>query len=142
MRAVDLIVCSTLFLVLSSTGFSEEINCPRSISEKPMVTSGATSWETITTDGSRSLDRVDIYLGNPINHAAQVPDSEKTLHSKEMVTWALPNAGHDTYWAGCAYTGTTAVLAKKLDAKFTTCTASYALLPTGKRLRLSQLTCQ
>ena len=76
-------------------------------------------------------------------HGAQNPDSTERNGSEiERVTWKLTSSASEKFAVGCAYTGTTAVLYKTLDAGIRRCVATYALLPTGRRQRLQSMQCE
>lgn len=119
-----------------------EIHCPASITETPTVSTEEKQWIVVAIPGERHLERVGIYLGNPSESGAQVPDSTKTIKKKETVTWRLTRSETDTFWVGCSYGGTTAMLFQKVDTSVAACVASYDLLPSGRRQRLSAMICR
>lgn len=119
-----------------------EISCPGSISETPSVSEANKRWIVVASSGERQLDQAGIYLGDPSQYGAQVPDSTTKTKGTETVSWHLVRSPTDTFWVGCSYVGTTAMLFQRLDAAVTFCAASYELLPSGKRLRLSHLDCR
>lgn len=88
------------------------------------------------------MERAGVYLGNPPEYGALVPDATHRSTLRETVTWRLVRAPEDVFWIGCAYTGTTAMLFKKLDSGVTRCTVTYDLLPSGRRQRLRVLECR
>lgn len=142
MRSLFVLSITTLALTLSCAAPAVEIHCPASMTETPTVSSAEKQWVVVAPSGERYLERVGIYLGNPSEDGAQVPDSTKTDKRKETVTWRLTRSETDTFWVGCSYVGTTAMLFQKVDAKATTCVAAYDLLPSGRRQRLSAMVCQ
>lgn len=145
MKSTSFLSISTMVFTLSSTALAAvaaEIHCPASVTETPTVSTEEKQWIVVAIPGERNLERVGIYLGNPSEYGAQVPDSTKTVKKKETVTWRLTRSETDTFWVGCSYVGTTAMLFQKVDAKATTCVASYDLLPSGRRQRLSAMVCQ
>ena len=140
-------ILSTTLLVLSplfacSSIPAAEINCPESITETPTVSAVDSIWTVVADTGERRLEHVGIYLGSLSEYGAQVPDSTTTLKKKEMVTWRIIRGETDTFWVGCSYVGTTALLFQKLDSSVTKCIATYDLLPTGRRQWLSSMECQ
>jgi hypothetical protein len=119
-----------------------DIVCPLSIVETPGVSTETKDWSVVAPSGERPLEHVGIYLGSLSEHGAQVPDSDEPIKGKEAVTWRLARKEGDTFWIGCSYVGTTAMLFQKVAAAVTTCVASYDLLPIGKRQRLSAMICR
>lgn len=131
-------------LILSFSGDSAvaaEIFCPRTITETPTVATANNQWTVVALLGERPLEGVGVYLGDPPEHGAQVPDSTKTIKKARIVKWRLVRAEKDTFWVGCTYVGTTAMLFQKLDAKVSACAATYDLLPSGRPQRLSGMVC-
>lgn len=96
----------------------------------------------VTSSGPRPVEHAGIYLGSPDEQAALVPDAQRKSRTEEIITWQIKRAESDDFWLGCSYTGTTAMLFRKLDSAVRGCTASYDLLPTGKRQRLRNIACQ
>lgn len=127
---------------ISSPSVAGEIKCPSSITETPTVSSNDKRWTVVTNSGERPLEHVGIYLGTLSEYGAQVPDATKKSKRKEMETWNIKRSPTDTFWVGCSYVGTTAVLFQELDSSVKVCVATYDLLPSGRRQRLSALDCQ
>lgn len=145
MRSTFFLPISVMAISLSfttHTAVATEIHCPASVMETPGVSTEEKEWTVIANSGERHLEHVGIYLGAPSEYSAQVPDSTKTVKKKQIVKWRLTRSQTDTFWVGCSYVGTTAMLFQKVDAKATTCVASYDLLPSGRRQRLSAMVCQ
>lgn len=145
MKSTSLLSVSGMVLCLSfraHVAVAEEIHCPTSVTESPAVVTNEKNWTVVARSGERHLEHVGIYLGTPAEYSAQVPDSTKTLKKKQMVKWQLTRSETDTFWVGCSYLGTTAMLFQKIDAKATTCVASYDLLPSGRRQRPSTMVCE
>lgn len=145
MRSISFLSISAMVLTRSFTApaaFAAEIHCPTLITETPTVSKEDKQWIVVASSGERQLERVDIYLGTLSEYGAQVPDSTKTVKKKEIVTWPISRSETDTFWVGCSYVGTTATLFQKVDANVTACVASYDLLPSGKRQRLSAMDCR
>lgn len=144
MRSTFFLPISLLFLTLFATHatVAAEIHCPTSVKETPTVSTEEKQWTVVASSGERHLEHVGIYLGDPSEYSAQVPDSTKTVKKKQIVKWRLTRSKTDTFWVGCSYVGTTAMLFQKVDGKATMCVASYDLLPSGRRQRLSAMVCQ
>lgn len=128
--------------LLPSWTRAEEIRCPHLISEAPSVQTAEPGWTIVATEGKRPLERAGVYLGPPPEYGALVPDATHRSSRKETVTWHLVRTPEDVFSIGCAYTGTTAMVFKKLDSSVTTCTVTYDLLPSGSRQRLRLLECR
>ena len=126
------------------------IVCPHSIVETANVSTEEKGWTVVAPTGKRRLHDVDIYFGSISNHlelGKQVPDSETSSKIKETVTWVLPRDKDEndtrTYWIGCSYLDTSAVLFKKVDATVTTCVATYDFVPGGgSKPQLSSMICR
>lgn len=129
-------------LSISSPSVAGDIKCPGSITETPTVSLTDKRWTVVTNSGERPLEHVGIYLGTLSEYGAQVPDATKKSKRKETVTWNIQRSPTDTFWVGCSYVGTTAVLLQELDSSVNVCMATYDLLPSGRRQRLSTLNCQ
>jgi hypothetical protein len=145
MRSIPLLSILLLALCLpfvAHPAVAANIVCPSSIVEAPGVSTEVKDWSVVAASGERQLEHVGIYLGSISEHGAQVPDSVKSVKAKETVTWRLTRKESDTFWIGCSYVGTTAMLFQKVDAAVATCVASYDLLPSGKRQRLSAMSCR
>jgi hypothetical protein len=127
---------------ISSPSIASEIKCPSSITETPTVSITDKRWTVVANSGERPLEHVGIYLGTLSENGAQVPASTKKAKRKETVTWNIKRSLTDTFWVGCSYVGTTAVLFQELDSSVTLCAATYDLLSSGRRQRLSTLDCQ
>jgi len=126
----------------ASPSVAGEIRCPGSITETPSVSTADQGWNIVAGTGTRPLEHVGIYLGDPADYGAQIPDSTKRIGPQERISWRIVRAPADTFWVGCSYVGTTAMLFQKLDSSITLCVATYDLLPSGKRQRLSTLDCR
>ena len=129
-------------LSISSPSVAVEVKCPGSITETPIVSINDKQWTVVANSGERPLEHVGIYLGTLSDYGALVPDSTKKTKRKETITWNIKRSPTDTFWVGCSYIGTTAVLLQKLDFGLKVCVATYDLLSTGRRQRLSTLDCQ
>ena len=103
-----------MVLTLPFAAVAAEIHCPASITETPTVSTEEKQWLVVATSGVRQLEHVGIYLGNPSEYGAQVPDATKTADKKETVTWRFLRSATDTFWIGCSYLGTTAMLFQKV----------------------------
>lgn len=134
-------VTSSLLIATRST-LAAEIHCPETITELPTVSNKNKEWTVITSSGERQLESIGIYLGTPAEYGAQVPDSTRTIGKKEDITWKITRSTADTFWLGCSYVGTTAMLFQKLAATVKECVATYDLLPSGKRQRLRTVECR
>lgn len=135
-----LILVGLSFFSLAASGAT--IECPRTIVEKPTVASANPAWSVIASSGERQVEHAGVYLGIGTEYGAQIPDSTWTTGREEHVSWKMPSATAETYWIGCSYSGTTAVLIVKLKPDIASCVATYALLPTGKRQRLKKIDCR
>jgi hypothetical protein len=130
------------------TAFAANIVCPHSIVETPNVSTEEKGWIVVAPTGKRRLHDVDIYFGNISNHlelGKQVPDSETSSKTKETATWVLPRNKdeNDTYWIGCSYLDTSAILFQKVDAAVTKCVATYDfVLGGGSKPQLSGMVCR
>lgn len=146
MRSISFLAVSIMTLVplfMARPAHAVTIHCPKIIMETPAVSTVAKTWTVSAIKGERPLEHVGIYIGNSSEYGAQVPDATETIRTnEETVTWKIPTEEKETFWVGCAYTGTTATLFKKLDAGVAVCVASYALLPTGRRQRLNGMECR
>ena len=136
------------FVVLAAVGASPAyakattIHCPQSIVEKPSVAQVPAVCILVADSGLRPLEQAGVYVVISGEYSAQVPDSTKSARREERVNWRLPASPADTYWIGCAYSGTTAKLMIRLAPDVESCDVSYALLPTGKRQRLDRISCR
>lgn len=136
------ILLAVFYLSMPPRSAAGEINCPEFIVETPTVSVNAKHWVVVASSGERALEHVGIYLGTPSDYGAQVPDSTKKAKDKETVTWNIKRSPTDIFWVGCSYVGTTAMLLQKLGSSIKTCVATYDLLSSGKRQRISALHCQ
>jgi hypothetical protein len=132
---------------MAHTALAANIVCPESIVETPNVLTDEKGWIAVAPTGTRWLHDVDIYFGGLSNPGKQVPDSEKTSKTKETVTWELPRDKDEndkrTYWIGCSYLDTSAILFQKVDAAVTKCVATYDYVPGGgSKPQLSSMICQ
>jgi len=137
----SLTIISSL-LLCAGAAVGAEIECPASITETPSVISGNAAWLISAKTGERPLEHAGIYLGSPAEAGAQVPDSTRTTRFREKVTWKLVRAPQDEFWVGCSYTGTSAILLKRLESGVTQCIATYTLLPSGRRQQLETMDCR
>lgn len=132
--------------IVASSALAANVVCPPSILETPNVSTVEKGWTVVAPTGTRWLEHVGIYFGSITDPGALVPDSDKSGIAKETVTWQMPRDKdeNDTnaYWIGCSYLDTSVILFQKVGASVTTCVASYDLLPTGERLRLSAMNCR
>lgn len=140
----QLLLMSAFFAALPVSGHAAEINCPKSITETPNVSSSEKSWLLVSKSGVRHLESANIYYGNPTELGADIPDSTDKTRSREIVTWLLfwNKAKTEGYWIGCSYDGTTAMYFQKVNPDSKECVVSYDLLPTGRRQRLSAIVCR
>ena len=131
--------------LLFATAFAAQagtLQCPRSITEKPAVAPANAPWSVVASSGERPLDHAGIYIAIGSEYGAQVPDATRTANREEHVKWRMPSAATETYWVGCSYVGTTAMLVMRLKPTFESCVATYALLSTGKRQGLKNIDCR
>lgn len=142
MRSIFLLTIPVTLIFITSVADAASIYCPRSIAENPTVSAEDKEWIISSNLGQRQLEHVGIYIGTPSEYGAQAPDSTKTIKKKEMVTWQIRHSATETIWVGCSYIGTTAILFQKLDTSVTECVASYDLLPSRRRQRLSYMDCR
>jgi hypothetical protein len=119
-----------------------EIQCPLSITETPMVSADTTKWSAVTTAGERQLQNVSVYNGTLSDYSSQVPDDTQEFKTHDLVTWNLVRGQKVTFWVGCSYLDTSAILFQKIKRSATSCTASFAPLPNGKKRLLSSLLCK
>lgn len=122
--------------------FAAASQCPATIQETPSVQSPDAPWRVVAASGERPLEQVAIYLGPAELLGAQVPDSTRRDKTRETVAWQIVRQADDSFWVGCSYVGTTALLIKPLPASVKRCQVTYALLPNGKRQRVVSLDCQ
>jgi len=71
-----------------------------------------------------------------------VPDRTEKRSGVESVTWNFVRGPRDEFWLGCLYTGTTVILAQRLNTNISQCVVQYDLLPSGVRLRLKIISCK
>jgi hypothetical protein len=138
--AFPAMLSALLFASLPSNAAT--IQCPRSITEKPTVSSADPAWSVVAVSGERQVQHAGVYTGIAAEYGAQVPDSTTTTDREERVTWHIPKRDSETFWIGCSYAGTTAMLTIELKPGMESCVASYALLPSGKRQRLKHIDCR
>ena len=132
---------------VAHTAVAANIVCPESIVETPKVLTDEKSWTTVAPTEKRRLENAGIYSGSISDRGAQVPDSETSSKTKETVTWQLPRDKDEndtnTYWIGCSYLDTSAILFQKVDAAVTKCVATYVYVPGGgSKPQLSTMTCR
>lgn len=116
----------------------EEVICPSHVTETPVVSEEA-GWVVVAASGKRYLEYAGLYFGHPSQRVSLVPDDETSF--PESSSWSFPEPT-EGLWIGCHYTGTTAMMSKRLDIPVSKCTATYDLLPSGKRLRLMSMVCE
>lgn len=147
MRTISVKINTALFtffaVTLASTDlvFADEIKCPSFIFEQPTISDSPKEWTVVAKVGERPLEQVGIYLGSLVEAGAQVPDSSQKVKLKEIVTWNIQRSPEDTFWVGCSFVGTSAMMFQKIETKIKSCTATYELLPTGRRQRLLSMSC-
>ncbi|MBI5256095.1 MAG: hypothetical protein HY855_06315 [Burkholderiales bacterium] len=117
------------------------VACPAVLSEVPSVSPVAPGWTVLAQPGDRPLEQAGVYLGAPEQRGALTPDTVQRDKQHEQLRWQLHRKAGDEFWIGCSYQGTTAMVFRKLESTTTRCQARYALLPTGRRLRLDSLDC-
>ncbi len=144
MRSRSLLTTSIMTLTLLLTTLAcnaAEITCPGAITETPTVSIENKLWSVVTSSGERQFEHAGVYLGPLSAYSAQAPDQTKKTNTKELVTWNIKRSAGDTFWVGCSYVGTTAMLFQKLNEAVAVCVVSYDLLPSGNRLRVSSAQC-
>lgn len=118
------------------------ISCPSSLLEQPQLKREEGEWKLVTTAAERQLERAFVVLG-PENELGQVvPDTTRRRGPQEVVSWNLHRAPEDRFWIACSYVGTTALALSELAVEITACDVKYALLPNGRRIRVSEITCR
>lgn len=129
-------------LITASAAQAIEIRCPPTLSKNPSVRSSDAQWTVIAKGAERPIAQASVYLVAHGNYGAQIPDStHKNGKSEERVTWQMNGSPTEKFAVGCAYTGTTAMFYKAIEASAKRCVATYALLPTGRRQRLQSMIC-
>lgn len=131
--------------LLSAIAFAAQaatLQCPRTIIEKPAVAPENAPWSVVANSGERQLEQAGIYIAIGAEYGAQVPDATTTANREEHVKWRMPSPAAETYWVGCSYVGTTAMLVTRLKPTTESCVATYTLLATGRRQRLKNIDCR
>jgi hypothetical protein len=146
MRFIPLLLALCLPFV-AHTAVAANVVCPPSIVETPNVSTKEAGWIAVAPTGKRRLRHVGIYFGSISDPGAQVPDSETSNKAKATVTWQLPRDKDEndtnTYWIGCSYLDTSAILFQKVDAAVTKCVATYDFVPGGgSKPQLSGMVCR
>jgi hypothetical protein len=133
--------CLLVMFFLAGTVHSKEINCPSTIEETPAVSGVAGEWMVYASTGARPLAKVELYSGPPSDLATRIPETKK-IGAKEVSRWRFSSERSEEFWIACTYSGTTAIVARKLDAGLKLCEASYDLLPSGRSQRLARVECR
>jgi hypothetical protein len=129
--------------VLPGISVSEELNCPSSLQETPAATTDDPRWVLVTPAGRRSLDRVNLYVGNPPELSKMVPPStRKIVGGTETFTWELLRSSTPTYWVGCTYVNTTAVLFRRVDTSASRCVAMFDVSRSGGVSLFNSMVCK
>ncbi|MDR0777376.1 MAG: hypothetical protein LBE81_12175 [Azonexus sp.] len=143
--AFSIFVAASCLLFKASPALSAVIDCPESIVETPSVSINDKIWTVVAKTGERPLEQVGIYQSRTDTadvYGAQVPDSTKTTKRQEVSTWNLVRSPTDTFWVGCSYVGTTAIVLKRLDPDTKKCVATYEPNPPSRWKKLSVFRCQ
>lgn len=142
-------ICASMLVLLCPTTLAtgQTFSCPESIIEQAHVDQSsvdavAQGWQVSVLKGSRYLESASIYLEHQGEYGAQVPDHTTTKASKEVLTWNISQAPDFTFFVGCSYTNTSAVLYEKIDSRFKKCVLTYELLPTGSRQKVGSIKCK
>jgi hypothetical protein len=137
------LVVATLGLAVAAHAAPQVLTCPASLQEQPQVREVPAPWQLGNPAGERPLERAAIFLGaGAAMLDAQVPDATERSKGREQVRWRLLRGEGDTFWLGCTYTGTSAMLVQPLAAELTRCVVTYELLATGRRSRLERVQCE
>lgn len=141
---MQVIFVVSVFIFSLAASFTEayEIQCPSSITETPMVTTNTTKWSAVTSTGERQLQNVSVYNGTLSDYSSQVPDEIQEFKTHDLVTWNLVRGPKETFWVGCSYLDTSAILFQKIKRSATSCTATFAPLPNGKKQLLTAFSCK
>jgi hypothetical protein len=129
-------------LFASSSATAADFTCPASVSVRQTVVNVPTGWEGTSGSDAPHFDRVSFYLKHPKDGGALVPDRTEKRSGVESVTWNFVRGPRDEFWLGCLYTGTTVILAQRLNTNISQCVVQYDLLPSGVRLRLKIISCK
>jgi hypothetical protein len=130
-----------LFCGFLSSSIAADFTCPASLTVKQTPITIPSGWEAISGSEPGHLDRVALYLNNPKEGGTLAPDKTDKTKAEETVTWRFVRAPGEEVWLGCVYSGTTVILARKLNSDVSKCVVRYDLLPSGVRLRLKGITC-
>lgn len=69
----------------------------------------------------QTLRGVSVFDGPPQDHADLVPDDESPQASTKPAVWTFYKDKERSIWLGCAYSGTTFIMAKELPRSLTRC---------------------
>ena len=118
------------------------MQCPPTLLEQPSVLRKEAGWQMVTGSAERSLERVDLYAGPPPTWGALVPRGSTRSGRVEVIRWDIAKGESLPMWLVCSYVGTTAVAAAPVPAGAQVCEARYALLASGRRLKVLGAECR
>jgi hypothetical protein len=118
------------------------MQCPVKLLERPAVLRAEAGWEMVTESADRALERVDLYAGPPPAWGAQVPSASTRTGRVEVIRWDIAKGESLPMWLVCGYVGTTAVAAAPVPVGAQVCEARYALLASGRRLKVLGVECR
>ena len=104
---------------------AESVMCPKSIETKQDVAAPQKPWESLGGSSSHELEGVIVYDGHPSRMASLVPDNEVTRAGKPVAVWTFTQTATKRIWLQCTYRGTSATLARQLDASLKSCEVTY-----------------
>lgn len=132
------------FLLVKSFSLSvmaQAIQCPSSITEKPSVEHDYLNWNVVTKSDERHLEGIGIYLRYDDQYSSQVPYTDEQKKNKQIVSWRIEHTPEFTYWVGCSYIDTSAILYQQINKNAKTCTVTYELTKYGKKLSVEDIKC-
>ena len=117
-----------LFLAMASpASFAQPATfsaCPQKIEVEQRIAMVPEGWEGGRATATVALVSVTIYDGPPAEKAPRKFDREDRERRDRVATWNLPTSARG-YWISCGYTGTTAVISRRLPDSIRSCAVTY-----------------
>jgi len=99
--------------------------CPASIETQQSVKSAPYPFRAVAVARVSQLMGLTFFDGDPKDEASLAPDDEVKSGGKIVSTWSFPPGNARGTYLQCAFTDTTIVLQRKLEAAITKCAVTY-----------------
>ncbi len=124
MKNLPALLLGLLGISLNAACVAANFICPPQLQVSQEIKDDTKEWKKFNVDEKYPYIGVSFSQGTPDKKVILAPTSEKKRAGNIVATWLLPPTT-EGYWIACLYNGTSAIIAKQLEANVTSCEVEY-----------------